>query len=221
MTKLLFSELSKTKLKLVANLQEVGTHLELWDNQIFECTSPEREKLRLIQSYLRDYPLSLMNEATIWSRAIYPLLMLAETGNIQAWAQVPLKAQFPNFEMEGIADGVLVSCIAGEITAPYLVVVEAKRGLEAPNPKYQLYGEMLVAAWLNWQENNKPDQEIFGCYTITDNWTFVHGRVTDFDQEKPLLEVKMSREYIQRSEPETILQILKAMITQLAPYTRP
>ncbi len=59
----------------------------------------EQERLKFLTSYLRNRQTHLMNEATIWSRAIYPLLMLAERGNIQAWAGVPLKAQ-PVFTVE-------------------------------------------------------------------------------------------------------------------------
>lgn len=80
-----------------------------------------------------------MNEATIWARGIYPLLLLAEQGNIEAWAGVAMRATYPQFEIEGIADGVLGKCVSGFIETPYLIVVEAKRGLEAPNRVYQLY----------------------------------------------------------------------------------
>jgi hypothetical protein len=73
-------------------------------------------------------------------RGIYPLLLLAKKGNIQAWAEVILQAQYSNFELEGIADGVLAKCVSGFVEVPYLVVVEAKRGLESQNPLYQLYG---------------------------------------------------------------------------------
>jgi hypothetical protein len=42
-----------------------------------------------------------MNEATIWSRAIYPLLLLAEQGEIEAWAEVSFVGQFQQFEVGG------------------------------------------------------------------------------------------------------------------------
>jgi hypothetical protein len=38
------------------------------------------------------------------------------------------------------------------LVAP-LLVVEAKQGIEGTDPIPQLYGEMLAAAWLNWQAN--------------------------------------------------------------------
>jgi hypothetical protein len=153
-----------------------------------------------------------MNEATLWSRAIYPLLMLSEQGSVQAWSQLSLQAKFPHFEIEGFADGVLGRCVAGKINTPYLVVVEAKRGLEASNPQYQLYGEMLAAAWLNQQHCQAKEQEIFGCYTISDTWTFVQGLVTGFEADRPTLEVDISKEYIQRFEMVTIFEILKFIV---------
>ena len=132
-----------------------------------QYTEKEQNKLNLVQEYLINYQLNLMNEATIWARAIYPLLILAEKGNIQAWAEVPLRAKFSQFELAGVVDGVLGKCVGGEISVPYLVVVKAKRGLEAKNPRFQLYGEMLAAAWANWHKSPQAEQNIFGCYTIS------------------------------------------------------
>jgi hypothetical protein len=42
---------------------------------------------------LRRIQPSLVNEATLWSRAIFPLLFLAETERIVAQAEVPLTAR--------------------------------------------------------------------------------------------------------------------------------
>ena len=86
---------------------------------------------------------------------------------------------------------------------PYLIVHEAKRGVNSSDPQIQLYGEMLAAAWLNWKgqtetpsENRSEDvQEIFGCYTVSESWTFVHGIVGCIETEKPTLTVKFSRVY--------------------------
>lgn len=176
------------------------------------ASDEEQARLKILTAYLLNYPLSLMNEATIWARAIYPLLMLAERGPIQAWAQTPLRAAYPRFELEGTVDGVLGNCVSGTIETPYLIVVEAKRGLEAQNPQAQLYGEMLAAARLNQQESGQAEQEIFGCYTISDTWTFVYGLVHDFEADYPTLTVESSREYVEKIEAETIFQILKAIV---------
>jgi hypothetical protein len=106
----------------------------------------------------------------------------------------------------------LGNALAGTIDAPYLIVVEAKRGLEAQNPQYQLYGTMLAAAWQNQQRAPRPHQEIYGCYTIGDNWTFVHGIVAGFETDMPSLTVQYSREYAERLEAATILHILKYIV---------
>jgi hypothetical protein len=62
---------------------------------------------------------------------------------------------------------------------------------------------------LNWEQNGETPQEIFGCYTITDNWTFLHGLVSEFESDRPAMTVTSSREYGEKTEAETILRILK------------
>ena len=93
-------------------------------------------------------------------------------------------------------------------------VRETKRGLNAPNPQFQLYGEMLAAAWLNWKSDAKTDQEIFGCYTVADSWTFVHGIVGDIETEKPTFTVELSKTYNGVWEAERIVQILKSIVAK-------
>jgi hypothetical protein len=210
--RLTFSDLSLPTLRAIIRLHEQGTSPAHWDQMLATVTPQEEEQMARITAYLLNYQLNLMNEATIWSRAIYPLLMSAEAGRVQAWAQVPLSASYPRFELEGIADGVLGDAISGTIDAPYLIVVEAKRGLEAQNPQYQLYGSLLAAAWQNQQRTPRERQELYGCYTIGDNWTFVYGIVNGFEAEMPSLTVLYSREYAERLEATTILRILKAIV---------
>ncbi|MCP4698908.1 MAG: hypothetical protein GY862_18950 [Gammaproteobacteria bacterium] len=213
MPKFTFSELSRENLSQIAKVDEKGVVLDRWKQMESESTVQEKQQINLVQSHLAAYRLTLMNEATIWARAIYPILLLAESGNIQAWAQVNLNAQYPHFELNGLIDGVVGDCASGTITTPYLVVAEAKRGLEAGNPQYQLYGEMLAAAWLNRQKQaDKTQQEIYGCYTVSDTWTFMHGIVSEFDADCPAMTVESSKEYVQRNEAETILHILKHII---------
>jgi len=210
MLRFTFSELSEETLNSIVKLREREVVPEKWIQRMMALNDEEQERLKFLTSYLRNRQTHLMNEATIWSRAIYPLLMLAERGNIQAWAGVPLKAQYPRFELEGEADGALASSVSGRIRVPYLIVVlQAQRGIDAPNPQFQLYGEMLAAAWLNWRGNHQTAQEIFGCYTISDSWTFVHGTVEEFEAEQPVFTVELSGQYFEQFEAETILQILK------------
>ena len=75
-------------------------------------------------------------------------------------------AKYAMFELEGIADGVMGPSFAGRIQCPYFVMVETKRGVENTNPIFQLYGQLLAAAWLNDQLKEQDVQEIFGCFTI-------------------------------------------------------
>ena len=174
--KFTFATLAADNLNSVVKIVDQGIVLTSWQSRQLAGTEQEQQRLNIIQSYLTDRHITLMNEATIWARAIYPILLLAERDNVQVWSQVSLTAQYPRFKLEGIVDGVVGDCTSGTITTPYLVVVEAKRALESNNPQYQLYGEMLAAAWLNWrQEPNIQPQTIFGCYTISDTWTFISG----------------------------------------------
>lgn len=217
--RLTFTELSLTTLRTLVYLEERGVVPAYWEQMQAVLIPQEQQYLQLINAHLLNYQLNLMNEATIWARAIYPLLLLAETDTVQAWAQVPLRATYPHCTLEGLADGVLGHVLAGTIAAPYLIVVEAKRGLEAQNPQYQLYGAMLAAAWQNQQHTPQAQQEIYGCYTIGDNWTFVHGLVASFEQDLPRLTVQYSREYAERLEAPTILAILKAIVQHLSGQT--
>ena len=147
-------------------------------------TAEESVMLDYLKADTQQRHLTRLNEATLWARTIYPLLRLAEQGRIRAWAEVPLKATYPTFSLEGEADGVLAPSVGGGIRPPYLIVHEAKRGINAPDPLYQLLGEMLAAAWLNWKKDANPEQEIFGCYTVATNWAFVSGTVSDIETEK-------------------------------------
>lgn len=210
--RLTFSELTLSTIRQIVNLHELGVVPEHWEQMVSSLSATEELHLQMITKHLVNYQLTLMNEATIWSRAVYPLLLLAETNPIQAWAQVLLKATYPAFALEGAVDGVLGNALAGTIDAPYLIVVEAKRGLEAQNPQYQLYGSILAAAWQNQQQTPRPAQEIYGCYTIGDTWTFVQAIVTDMETAKPALQVLYSREYTERLEGARILQILKYIV---------
>ncbi|MGK7902633.1 MAG: hypothetical protein AB4352_14700, partial [Hormoscilla sp.] len=118
MEKLTISELSKSDLKRLIEIEEqgIGNYEWLTVDEI-TLTENEQQQLQNIESRLLNYDTHLMNEATIWARGIYPLLVLAEQSNIQAWAGVSLQAKYAKFEIEGIADGVLGRCASGFIEA--------------------------------------------------------------------------------------------------------
>lgn len=217
MEKLTISKISLADLKRVTNFQYQGIADYEWtQGDSVPLSDREWQQLEYIQSHFLTYDTQLMNDSTIWARAIYPLLMLAEQGDIQAWGQVPLQAHYSNFEIEGIADGVLARYEAGSLTRPYLVVVETKKGVEGQHPVPQLYGQLLAAAHLNWEDNRQPSQEIFGCYTIADTWKLVRAEIDGIDADKPLLRIEDSREYTEKIEAEIILKILKNIVAKYA-----
>ena len=215
MTKLTFSKITRADLKHLIHLEEQTVAPYDW-TQTGSVPLNEREQYQLqeIKSHLLNYDTHLMNEATIWARAIYPLLLLAEQETIQAWSEVFLQAQYVNFEVEGITDGTLGKCMAGLMEVPYLVIVEAKRGLEGENPLSQLYGQLLAAAHLNWENDGHEPQEIFGCYTIADIWKFLRAEIDGIASDKPTMKIEYSREYMEKLEAYTIFKILKKIVSK-------
>ena len=209
-----FSQLSEETLKTLVTLNEKYIAPEKWEKMQVALTTEERRRLEELKSNLRHRHLLVMNEATLWARAIYPMLMLAEQKHIQAWSGVPLKAVYPVFKLEGEVDGALAPSLGGRIQPPYLIVHEAKRGLHAPDPLYQLCGEMLAAAWLNWERDSEPEQEIFGCYTVNDSWAFVRGVVSDIETDKPTLTLEFSPDYNGILDAEHIVQLLKFIVAK-------
>jgi hypothetical protein len=62
----------------MVTVREMGVTPALWDTTDVSLTENERQRVEAIISSLAHKSIVLMNEATIWSRAIYPLLVLAE-----------------------------------------------------------------------------------------------------------------------------------------------
>ncbi len=209
------ANLTKPDLKRVVQLTEYGIGNYAWlEVEAIELSEAEHQQIATIRARLLNYQVHLMNEATIWARGTYPLLVLAEQGQIQAWAEVPVRATYSQFCIEGVADGVLGKCTSDMVEEPYLVMVEAKRGLEAQNPIAQVYGQLLVAARQNWETNHQPIQEIFGCYTIADSWTFLRADVGQLDTDQPTLHVAASREFGAKFEALAIVKLLKAIVAR-------
>ncbi len=160
-----------------------------------------------------------MNESTVWSRVIYPLLMLAEVRDVKAWSQVPLTASIPSRDaaaphtLTGVIDGVLApeSPLRGTPDLPYLLVVEAKRGMDASDPRPQMLGAILAAAALRRQATARTVTQ-YGCYTVGDVWTFVRASVDlPVAEALPAVHLEWSREYAERHEPEAILELLRGI----------
>jgi hypothetical protein len=213
MSKLTFSAVSLEDLQAVVDLREGAIGRYGWnDVGAIGLTEYERRRVMEVGAYLLDRDTTLMNEATVWGKAIFPLLTLAEDGNVEIWAEVMLRAQYGRFTLEGVVDGVLGRSVIGRVEAPFLVVVEAKKGVEAQSPVYQLYGQLLAAARLNWELDGKEVQEVFGCYTIGDVWKFVRAEVSGIASDRPMLRTEYSREYVEKLEAEMILKLLKGIV---------
>ena len=87
MEKLTISGLSKSDFKGLIEMKEQGIDTYEWLRvDAITLTADEQQQLEKIESRLLNYDTHLMNEATIWARGIYPLLVLAEKSDIQAWA---------------------------------------------------------------------------------------------------------------------------------------
>lgn len=212
MARYTFPELDAATLRSLVTLRGLGVVAPRWAELSRPVDARERARIEALRESLVDRPLTLLNEATIWSRAIYPLLMLAESRRVQAFAQVPLEARFARFELTGTVDGALATSLSGMAEAPFLVVVEAKRGLEAVNPQWQLYGEMLAAMSANAGATREGVSVMYGCYTVSDTWTFVCGEGSALDGDRPALTVESSREYSERAEAEQIVGVLKGIV---------
>lgn len=94
------------------------------------------------------------------------------------------------------------------------MVACAKRGIEGKNPRFQLYGELLAAARLNWEQKQKTQALIWGCNTVADTWTFIRAIVEEIDSSEPKMTIESSREYVEKLEAETILKIMKQIVSK-------
>ena len=215
MRRFLFTQLTHEDITSLVKLEEQRIRAEPWDELARgEITETEQRIIDHVLVGLRRITPSLVNEATVWSRAIYPLLSLAETEDVVAQADVQLTGRVGDAELVGSADGAFGTPIAGDVRAPFLIVVEAKRGVEGYNPVTQLYGEILAAACLNAKESGKPAQRLYGVYTVADNWTFVRADVEGLDTERPSMSIVSSRELSEKYEAATIVKILKSIVAE-------
>lgn len=215
MRRLPFTQLTFDDLRGLARIDDRGLSAQPWEDLArAELTAEEQRVVDYVSHDLRRFQPSLVNERTVFARAIFPLLVLAEAEGVQALADVNLIARVGETELCGTADGALGRAVAGELRAPFLVVVEAKRGVEGTSPVPQLYGEMLAAAALNVQETGCASQALYGCYTVADNWTFVRMMAEALDTPQPNLSLITSPELNEKVEAATIARILKAIVAE-------
>jgi hypothetical protein len=215
MQRILCTDLTYADLHSLGKVVDHGVRRAPWDElSRGELTAEEQRQIDYVSADLRRFQPSLVNETTVFARAIFPLLVLAEVEGVQALADVPLKAHIGDVEIAGVADGALGRPFAGELLAPFMIMIEAKRGVEGTIPVLQLYGEMLAAACLNAIETGRPTQSIYGCYTVADDWTFVRMAVEGLDTPHPSLEIVSSYELGEKVEAVTIVKILKSIVAE-------
>ncbi len=209
-----FSQITHDILSDLAVVRDRGVLPEFWPPLSVTLNNADRAGLAHLARFLENRSLARLNEATLWSRVLFPLLMMAEQPPAEAWSGVTLRAEFSRFILEGTLDGVIGFSRSGNLRRPFLVVAEAKRRVEASDPQPQLFAELLAVAHANRLVVQTEPQELFGCYTIADIWTFVHARVEGFDADRPRLEVVLSREYAGWVEAETVLGLLKGIVAR-------
>ncbi len=163
---------------------------------------------------VRRFNTARANEATLWSRVIYPLMELAERGEVLAWSQVPITARHPTLDLviSGVIDGAFASDDLGQPGVPYLLVVEAKRGIDASDPLPQVVGAMLAAGLSGLSPTNGGRKEVFGAFVVTDKWTFLQGTIATDAAGALAMTLAPSREYAVRHESPAIVAVMGAII---------
>jgi hypothetical protein len=176
-------------------------------------------QLRYLTGKLARMRPTTLNAATLWARAVYPLLELAETETIRAWAEVSIAAKDPYSETElaGVVDGVLApeGVLAGAPGQPFLLVMQAKRGVGATDPRPALLAGVVAVLWTKMAAVEAAGRaEVFGCFTASDTWMFVRAEAAVRPEGQiPRLAVTLSwsREYAERAEAGAILGMLRGI----------
>jgi hypothetical protein len=90
MRRLPFTDLSFEDLAGLVDFKDQGTHRQPWEDLARgDLTEGEQRQIDYVVAGLRRFKPSLVNEATVWGRAIFPLLLLAEVEGVEAQADVP------------------------------------------------------------------------------------------------------------------------------------
>ena len=91
------SQLTEEMLNTLVELHEQDGPIEVWEKMQMSLTQEEQILLEYFKSDRHRYHLPIMNEATIWGRAIYPLLRLAEHGQGSSMGKCPSQSHVPRF----------------------------------------------------------------------------------------------------------------------------
>lgn len=205
------SQIGRTEFIEFADLEDVGISEEPWSS--FERSSlsaDDESQLALLLRRYRGMHVTRINEATLWSRLVYPLLLAAERDSIKAWSEVPISAQIGEVELQGVVDGALAAGGADAPNWPLLLVIKAKRGTEAANPVHPLYAALLCVGWNQTAKVGAKERVCYGCFTIADTWTFVEARIRGVPG-RPRVQVRSSREYSEKLEAHLILSVLRGI----------
>jgi len=163
---------------------------------------------------VRRFNTARANEATLWSRVIYPLIELAEQGEVLAWSQVAVSAKHPTLDLviSGVIDGAFAADDLGQPAAPFFLVVEAKRGIDASDPLPQVVGAMLAAGLAGPTAADGARPEVYGAFVVTDKWTFLRGVITADAAGALSFTLTPSREYAVRHESPAIVAVMRAIL---------
>jgi hypothetical protein len=157
----------------LAALASPDTAGEPWNGAVEPLDEQTQVLLAYLTAKLAGAHPTTLNEATLWSRALYPLLELAEIGRVRAWAEVTLTAKDPtsDTELSGVVDGALAheGVFAGTPGQPFLLVMEAKRVMGATDPRPALVAALIAVLWTKLGAAEAEQKaETFGCFTAGD-----------------------------------------------------
>lgn len=218
-----FNQLTPEVLESLADFEGPIEAPELWAE--LEATAIPATALPLLDwivARAREMLTVAANESTLWARAIYPMLMLAEEQRVRAWSQVTLRAELTRgetkTELVGVIDGVLAreNPLGGQARPPFLLVVEAKRAIDASDPRPQVLGALLASIAAEGPRGADL-VERFGCLTVGESWTFVR---VEFDARpeaaRPRVRLAWSREYAQNEAAQRVLAVLLGIVRRHA-----
>lgn len=226
MPTLSLAQIDEAQLAALALLTGPMDDAALWDALEATPVPPQRAReLEVVLGWLRGFDAVTANESTLWARAIYPMLVLAEEERVRAWSQVAVRAALGDVELAGVVDGVLAreGVAGGQATTPFLLVVETKRGIDSTDPRPQLLAALLVSIEAERARGGGGGGAVerFGCFTVGDTWKFV--RVVETRTEAPpgrAMAVSWSRPFTERLESPAVLAVLHGIVAREIAHER-
>ncbi len=225
MATLSLAQIDEAQLAALAVLTGPVDDAALWDSLEATPVPPRRaQELDVVLGWLRGFDAVTANESTLWARAIYPMLVLAEEERVRAWSQVAVRAALGDVELAGVIDGVLAreGVAGGQATTPFLLVVETKRGIDATDPRPQLLAALLASVEAERARNGAAGAiERFGCFTVGDTWKFVRVVATRMEGAPGrAMAVSWSRAFSERLESAAVLAVLHGIVAREIAHER-